>query len=106
MEPYKGATVKPLSPAEALDIAELRLALITLAAKPAMELRGGLATIDPASPDTVPIYLAVWVQTPSSPYSSSSARQWSAGGVSTSGPGLNPEKILPLVGHWPRIPNL
>jgi DNA-binding GntR family transcriptional regulator len=35
MEPYKGATVKPLSPAEALDIAELRLSLITLAAKPA-----------------------------------------------------------------------
>src|ERR1700747_978447 len=34
MEPYKGATVKPLSPEEALDIAELRLALITLAAKP------------------------------------------------------------------------
>ena len=35
MEPYKGATVKPLSPEEALDIAELRLSLITLAAKPA-----------------------------------------------------------------------
>ena len=35
MEPYKGATLKPLSPAEALDIAELRLSLITLAAKPA-----------------------------------------------------------------------
>ena len=35
MEPYKGATVKPLSPEEASDIAELRLALITLAAKPA-----------------------------------------------------------------------
>ena len=35
MEPYKGATVKPLSAEEALDIAELRLALITLAAKPA-----------------------------------------------------------------------
>jgi DNA-binding GntR family transcriptional regulator len=35
MEPYKGATVKPLSPREALDIADLRLALITLAAKPA-----------------------------------------------------------------------
>jgi len=35
MEPYKGATVKPLSPQEALDIADLRLALITLAAKPA-----------------------------------------------------------------------
>jgi DNA-binding GntR family transcriptional regulator len=34
MEPYKGATVKPLSPEEALDIAELRLSLITLAAKP------------------------------------------------------------------------
>jgi DNA-binding GntR family transcriptional regulator len=34
-EPYKGATIKPLSPEEALDIAELRLALITLAAKPA-----------------------------------------------------------------------
>jgi len=35
MEPYKGATVKALSPAEASDIADLRLALITLAAKPA-----------------------------------------------------------------------
>jgi DNA-binding GntR family transcriptional regulator len=35
MEPHKGATVKPLSPEEALDIAELRLSLITLAAKPA-----------------------------------------------------------------------
>src|SRR5215510_6829066 len=35
MEPFKGATVKPLSPQEALDIAELRLSLITLAAKPA-----------------------------------------------------------------------
>jgi DNA-binding GntR family transcriptional regulator len=35
MEPFKGATVKPLSPEEALDIADLRLALITLAAKPA-----------------------------------------------------------------------
>lgn len=35
MEPYKGAVVKPLSAEEALDIAELRLALITLAAKPA-----------------------------------------------------------------------
>ena len=35
MEPYKEATVKPLSPEEALDIAELRLSLITLAAKPA-----------------------------------------------------------------------
>jgi DNA-binding GntR family transcriptional regulator len=35
MEPYKGATIKPLSPEEALDIAELRLTLITLAAKPA-----------------------------------------------------------------------
>ena len=35
MEPYKGATVKPLSPEEALDIAELRLSLVTLAAKPA-----------------------------------------------------------------------
>jgi DNA-binding GntR family transcriptional regulator len=33
MEPYKGAIVKPLSPEEALDIAELRLALITMAAK-------------------------------------------------------------------------
>src|SRR5215475_11495815 len=30
MEPYKGATVKPLSAEEALDIAELRLSLITL----------------------------------------------------------------------------
>src|SRR5215470_20085611 len=35
MEPYKGATVKPLSPKEALDIADLRLALINFAAKPA-----------------------------------------------------------------------
>jgi len=35
MEPFKGASVKPLSPEEALDIAELRLSLITLAAKPA-----------------------------------------------------------------------
>ena len=35
MEPYKGAILKPLSPKEALDIAELRLALINLAAKPA-----------------------------------------------------------------------
>jgi DNA-binding GntR family transcriptional regulator len=35
MEPFKGATVKPLSPEEALDIAELRLSLITLAVKPA-----------------------------------------------------------------------
>jgi len=35
MEPFKGATVKPLSPEEALDIAELRLSLVTLAARPA-----------------------------------------------------------------------
>jgi DNA-binding GntR family transcriptional regulator len=35
MEPYKGATVKPLSREEALDIADLRLSLITLVAKPA-----------------------------------------------------------------------
>ena len=35
MEPYKGAILKPLSAEEASDIAELRLALITLAAKPA-----------------------------------------------------------------------
>src|SRR6516162_5851388 len=35
MEPFKGATVKALSSEEALDIADLRLALITLAAKPA-----------------------------------------------------------------------
>lgn len=35
MAPYKGAILKPLSPEEVLDIAELRLALITLAAKPA-----------------------------------------------------------------------
>src|SRR6201982_3044752 len=35
MEPYKGAILKPLTPEEALDIAELRLSLITLAAKPA-----------------------------------------------------------------------
>jgi DNA-binding GntR family transcriptional regulator len=32
-EPYKGAIVKPLSVEETLDIAEIRLALITLAAK-------------------------------------------------------------------------
>src|SRR6516165_6540783 len=32
-EPYKGAVIKPLSPEEALDIAELRLAIVTLAAK-------------------------------------------------------------------------
>ena len=32
-EPYKGAIVKPLSAEETLDIAEIRLALITLAAK-------------------------------------------------------------------------
>src|SRR5271165_5094724 len=31
-----------------------------------MELSGGLATVDLASPGTVPIYLAVRVQTPSS----------------------------------------
>jgi DNA-binding GntR family transcriptional regulator len=35
MESFKGATVKPVSPEEALDIAELRLSLITLALKPA-----------------------------------------------------------------------
>jgi DNA-binding GntR family transcriptional regulator len=35
LSPYKGATVKPLSVAEVLDIAELRLALISLAVKPA-----------------------------------------------------------------------
>ena len=35
MEPYKGATVKSLSPEEAMDIADLRLSLITLVAKPA-----------------------------------------------------------------------
>jgi DNA-binding GntR family transcriptional regulator len=35
MSPYKGAIVKPLSAAEVLDIAELRLALISLALKPA-----------------------------------------------------------------------
>jgi DNA-binding GntR family transcriptional regulator len=35
MESYKGATVKPLSPQEALDIADLRLSLITLVARPA-----------------------------------------------------------------------
>ena len=34
-EPYKGAVVKPLSPEELLDIAELRLAVINLAAKAA-----------------------------------------------------------------------
>jgi DNA-binding GntR family transcriptional regulator len=35
ISPYKGAIVKPLSAAEVLDIAELRLALISLALKPA-----------------------------------------------------------------------
>jgi DNA-binding GntR family transcriptional regulator len=35
MKPYKGAILKALSPEEALDIAELRLSLITLAVKPA-----------------------------------------------------------------------
>jgi DNA-binding GntR family transcriptional regulator len=35
MEPFKGAIVKPLSAGETLDIAEVRLTLITLAAKPA-----------------------------------------------------------------------
>jgi GntR family transcriptional regulator, trigonelline degradation regulator len=34
-EPYKGAIVKPLTAEETLDIAEIRLALITLAAKAA-----------------------------------------------------------------------
>jgi len=46
----------------------------------------------------VPIYLAVRVQTPSSPYSSSSARQWSAGGVSSSGPGPNSDVYKLTVG--------
>jgi DNA-binding GntR family transcriptional regulator len=35
ISPYKGAIVKPLSEQEAIDIAELRLALISLAIKPA-----------------------------------------------------------------------
>jgi len=35
ISPYKGAIVKPLSPEEVLDIADLRLALISLAVKPA-----------------------------------------------------------------------
>src|SRR5260221_13841274 len=35
ISPFKGAIVKPLSPQEVLDIAELRLALISLALKPA-----------------------------------------------------------------------
>src|SRR5215471_3135129 len=35
ISPYKGAIVKPLSAAEVSDIAELRLALISLALKPA-----------------------------------------------------------------------
>jgi DNA-binding GntR family transcriptional regulator len=35
ISPYKGAIVKPLSAEEVLDIAELRLALISLALKPA-----------------------------------------------------------------------
>ena len=51
MEPYKGAIVKPLSAKETLDIGEIRLALITLAAKPAhrhlspadLDLASGLA---------------------------------------------------------------
>jgi DNA-binding GntR family transcriptional regulator len=34
-EPYKGAIIKPLSAEETLDIAEIRLTLITLAAKAA-----------------------------------------------------------------------
>jgi DNA-binding GntR family transcriptional regulator len=41
MEPYKGAIVKPLSAEEALDIAELRLALMTLAAKGASSFPSG-----------------------------------------------------------------
>ena len=51
MEPYKGAIVKPLSAKETLDIGEIRLVLITLAAKPAhrhlspadLDLASGLA---------------------------------------------------------------
>jgi DNA-binding GntR family transcriptional regulator len=35
ISPYKGAIVRPLSAAEVLDIADLRLALISLALKPA-----------------------------------------------------------------------
>jgi DNA-binding GntR family transcriptional regulator len=35
MEPYKGASVKPLSAEETMDIAEIRLVLITLGAKAA-----------------------------------------------------------------------
>jgi DNA-binding GntR family transcriptional regulator len=35
ISPFKGAIVKPISPEEVLDIAELRLALISLALKPA-----------------------------------------------------------------------
>src|SRR6266850_6393876 len=35
ISPFKGAIVKPLSPEEVLDIAELRLALISLTIKPA-----------------------------------------------------------------------
>ena len=35
ISPYRGAIVRPLSGEEALDIAELRLALISLAVKPA-----------------------------------------------------------------------
>jgi DNA-binding GntR family transcriptional regulator len=35
ISPYKGAIVKPLSVAEVLDVAQLRLALISLALKPA-----------------------------------------------------------------------
>jgi DNA-binding GntR family transcriptional regulator len=51
ISPFRGATVKLLSPEEVQDIAELRLALITLAAKPAhrhlspadLDLLSGLA---------------------------------------------------------------
>jgi Bacterial regulatory proteins, gntR family len=35
LNPFRGAIIKPLSPEEVLDIAELRLALISLASKPA-----------------------------------------------------------------------
>src|SRR5258708_23014327 len=35
ISPFKGAIVKPISPEEVLDIAELRLALISLVVRPA-----------------------------------------------------------------------
>jgi DNA-binding GntR family transcriptional regulator len=48
VSPYKGATVKPLSADEVSDIADLRLALISLALKPAYR-RLSLADFDRAN---------------------------------------------------------